>query len=193
MAFRSELKIVPYKVHGEEIRNIQRLIMHPKDKLSHQNWEHEITRGDCYVALRNCGHFSAYRSKWTTQERDDFALQHGVLFDSHFDLKDKTTTFFLEVDMGTEYWEKELNVKVEDYAGLMMSMPQQPMYALFVTDVKGNGEIANRLKSFAKCFKGHGRGQNFLVTAIDLFVDNPLGNIWANDRLPAPISLLTIP
>src|SRR5262249_17478595 len=126
-------------------------------------------------------------------ERYDFAQQHGVMFDSHFDLKDIRQTFFLEVDMGTEYWEKELNVKVQDYSGLMMSMPDQPMYALFVTQVKENGAIANRLRSFIQCFKNHGRGQNFLVTSVELFLDDPLGNIWANPKSDELLSLTTLP
>lgn len=193
MQKRGELKIVPYTLHGQQIRNIQRLIMLPKDKLSHQNWEHEITRGDCYVTLHNTGLLTGYRSRWSDGEKDDFAEQHGIYFDSHFDLKDNPATFFLEVDMGTEYWERELDLKVQDYSGLMLSMPQQPMYALFVTGVKENGLIASRLKSFGKCFKAHGRGQNFLVTPTELFLEDPLGAIWASERSTQPVSLTALP
>lgn len=150
-------------------------------------------RGDCYVALQNTGLLTGYRSMWSKEERTDFASRHGVYFDSHFDLKDQPNTFFLEVDMGTEYWENELDLKVQDYSGLMLSMPKQPMYALFVTQVRENGEISNRLKSFGKCFTAHGRKQNFLVTSTDLFLENPLGEIWASPRFPAPLSLTALP
>lgn len=193
MQHRGEIKIAPYTVHGKKIHAMPRLVMLPKEKLSYQNWEHEIMRGDCYVALHTTGLLTGYRSKWSDDEREDFAQKHGIYFDSHFDLKDMAHTFFLEVDMGTEYWEKELNLKVQDYSGLMMSVPQQPMYALFVTQVKENGQIANRLKSFCKCFTAHGRNQNFLVTSTDLFLDDPLGEIWANASLPAPVSLTALP
>jgi hypothetical protein len=180
-------------LHGKKIHAMPRMIMLPPDKLSYQNWEHEMTRGECYVALHRTELLTSYRSKWSDDEYDDFAKKHGVYFDSHFDLKDNRFTFFLEVDMGTEYWEKELNIKVQDYAGLMMSMPSQSIYALFVTSVRDNKDISNRLKAFGKCFRNHGRGLNFLVTPTDLFLDDPLGSIWAGDRFSQPVSLTALP
>ena len=193
MQKRGELKITPCTVHGKPIHAIPRLVMTSKDKLSHQNWEHEITRGYCYTTLYKTGLLTGYRSKWSDDERDDFAKRHKVYFDSHFDLKGIDHTFFLEVDMGTEYWEGDLNDKVENYAGLMQSLPQVPMYALFVTDVKSNGEILTRLKAFGKCFTKYGRKQNFLVTTIDKFLETPLGEIWGSERLTSPASLTDLP
>lgn len=171
---------------------MQRLVMLPKDKCSYQKWEHEIKRGDCYVALHKTGRLTGYRSKWSNEEFKDFAQRHGVYFDSHFDLADNPVTFFLEVDMGTEYWEDELNVKVAEYAGLMMSMPDKAIYCLFVAETKEGQKMSDRLRSFSRCFQAYGRGQRFLVTPVELFLDNPLGEIWASDQFSKPASLTAL-
>lgn len=193
MAERGDVKIVPCIMHGKAIAYIERLVMLEKEKPpSYQKWKHEITRGDCYVALHKTGSLTGYRSKWSADEYPVFAKQHGVYFDSHFDLQGVEQTFFLEVDMGTEYWENELDEKVLEYAGLMQSMPNKPVYCLFVTDVKETGSIANRLKGFCRCFHDHGRQQNFLATSLELFLDDPLGAIWAGDGLTKPASLTAL-
>lgn len=192
MVRRSEVKLAACTVHGKAIPQIKRLVMFPKDTLSYQKWEHEIARSDCYVSLHNTGKLTGYRSKWSKDERKDFADSHGVYFDSQFDLEGSKFTFFLEVDMGTEYWDNELNEKVEEYAGLAQSMPQNPFYVVFVAKSRTGTDRKERLKAFGNCFRQHGRGKNFVVTDLDLFIDNPLGKIFANERLTAPASLLEL-
>ena len=193
MANRGEIKIGIYTAHGRKIPQLPRLIMHPKDTLSPQKWEHEIARGNCYAALHNTGKLTGYRSAWTKDEREEFAKAHGVYFDSQFELQGSKYTFFLEVDMGTEYWDNELNEKVEEYASLAQSMPQHPFYAVFVANSKDGTDRRERLAAFGKCFQKYGRGKNFVVTDLDLFIDDPLGKIFANEKLTAPSSLFDLP
>lgn len=192
MVKRGEVKLAACTVHRKKIPQVKRLVMLPKDTLGYQNWDHEIYRGECYVALHQTGKLTGYRSKWSKEERDDFARAHGVNFDSQFELEGSKYTFFLEVDMGTEYWSNELDEKVKEYAGLAESMPQHPFYVVFAARSGSDSERRARLKAFADCFRQHGRGKNFVVTDIDLFIDDPLGKIFANDRLTAPASLLDL-
>jgi len=192
MAAREEVKIVPCRVHGKMIPQVPRLVMLKKEVLSYQKWAHEIARGECYVALHKTGKMTGYRSKWTQEEYRDFAKGHGVYFDSQFELEGSPFSFFLEVDMGTEYWKDELDEKVQEYAGLAESMPQHPFYTVFLA--KGNPEVsrADRLKAFGNCFKQHGRGANFIVSDLDLFLLDPLGDIFAANGYPKPASLLAL-
>lgn len=192
MVAREEVRLVPCVVHGKMIPQVPRLLMLKKEKLSYQKWEHEIARGDCYVALHRSGQLEGYRSKWTPKEYHAFAKAHGVNFDSQFELTGSKFTFFLEVDMGTEYWDNELDEKVKEYAGLAQSMPQYPFYAVFVAKSRAGVNRAERLKAFGECFRRNGRGANFVVTDLDLFTDDPLGKIFASDRLTVPVSLLDL-
>ena len=193
MVARAEIKLVPCKVHGKIIPQVPRLVMLSRETApSYQKWEHEIVRSACYVALHSTGKLIGYRSKWTTEEYREFAKSHGVYFDSQFELQGSKFTFFLEVDMGTEYWENELNEKVAEYAGLAQSMPQFPFYVVFVAKTREGTDRGARLKAFGQCFRQHGRGMNFVVTDLDLFTNNPLGKILASDRLTEPASLLDL-
>lgn len=166
--------------------------MLPKDTLSYQKWAHEIARSECYVALHGTGKLTGYRSQWSKEERQSFAEQHGVYFDSQFELEGSKLTFFLEVDMGTEYWDNELNEKVQEYAGLAESMPQYPFCVVFAAKSRPGSDRRDRLKAFGECFRQHGRGKKFVVTDLDLFTSDPLGKILASDRLTVPAGLLDL-
>jgi hypothetical protein len=193
MAKREELKTVPCKVQGKTIPQIPRLVMLRKEVApAYQNWSHEIARGDCYVALHKTGRLVGYRSKWSSEEHKEFAKGHGVYFDSQFELEGSPLTFFLEVDMGTEYWKDELNEKVEEYASLAQSMPQTPFYVLFLAKAKNEVPTAARLKAFGDCFRQYGRGQKFVVTDLELFTADPLAPLFAAQGFPAPKSLLEL-
>src|SRR6202012_5615979 len=117
-----------------------------------------------YLALHKTGKLTGYRSKWTKDEYNTFAKHHGVYFDSQFELEGSKATFFLEVDMGPEYWNNELDEKVREYAGLAESMPQYPFCVVFVAKTRPGVDRRERLKAFGSCFQAHGRGKNFVVT-----------------------------
>src|SRR5262249_54482586 len=151
---------VPCKLNDKVLTNMQYLIMLPKDKLSYQNWQHEIDRGELYVAFHKTSQVTTWRTKWDKDEWMTFAKQHSVRPDNMLELENCPYYFFIEVDRGSEFWSDELDKKIEDYAGLAASMPQNPFYVLFTLQVQGSTKIGDRAAAFRRKFQQLGRKGN---------------------------------
>jgi hypothetical protein len=194
MVDSGEVKLEEMKTNsGKRIRNIDKLAMFPKDKPpSVMGWQHEIDRGDVYVALHRTGKVTSYRWNWHIDEYRDFAKNHRLSPDGRFELEGSDKVFFLEVDRGTEFWTNELDEKISKYAGLQDSMPQTPFVVLFVVQVKMGMSIQERAERFRQTFKKLGRGHLFVITPHELFVKDPLGEVLDYYLSDEPATLLTL-
>jgi hypothetical protein len=187
-----ELQFVPCKLNGKVLTNLQYLIMLPKDKLSYQNWAHEIDRGDLYVAFHKTGRLTTWRTKWEHDEWIDFAKQHKVRPDNMMELEGLAFYFFIEVDRGSEFWSDELDTTIENYAGLADSMPQHPFYVLFTLQVRAGMDIRERAAAFRRKFAQLGRKHNFMIAPHSFVVKDPLGEVWDDYRSNEPVSLTSL-
>lgn len=189
-----EVKLVPCKTNSQKVlTNIDKLIMFPKDKPpSAMGWQHEIDRGDIYVALHKTGKLTSYRWNWDIEEYRDFAKGHRINPDGRFELEGSDKIFFLEVDRGTEFWTTELDVKIEKYAGLQDSMPQIPFAVLFTVQVKPGMNIKERARKFNAKFKELGRGHCFAISPHEYFIKDPLGDVLDHYRTNGPACLMTL-
>ena len=114
------VKMVKYK----NDKSVPALIMLPKENApALTNWDHEIDRGDFYVAYHLTGKITSFDSKWPIDEYRGYAKDHRIFFDSRMDLEGVAPFFFVEIERDTEIWET-LQEKVEKYVGLAESMPQ---------------------------------------------------------------------
>jgi hypothetical protein len=188
------IKIVPCTTNSGKVQtNIDKLIMFPKDTPpSSGGWQHEIDRGDAYVALHKTGKLTSYRWNWHIEEYRNFAKNHRIKPDARFELEGSSKIFFLEVDRGTEFWSNELDRKIEKYAGLQDSMPQIPFVVVFTVQVKSGMSIRERAAKFNSQFQQLGRGHCFLIAPHELFVKNPLGEVLDYYRTNDPVCLTTL-
>jgi hypothetical protein len=195
MVDSGEVKMEEMKTNsGKRIRNIDKLVMFPKDRPpSVMGWQHEIDRGDIYVAINKTGKVTSYRWNWHIDEYRGFAKDHRLNPDGRFELEGSPYVWFLEVDRGTEFWSNELDEKISKYAGLQDSMPQTPFVVIFVIQTKPGMSIQERAKRFNETFHQHGRGHRFCITPQQLFVKDPLTegvlDYYLSDE---PASLLTL-
>jgi hypothetical protein len=172
------------KVHG--------LIMLPKEKPpARTNWDHEIDRGDLYVAYQNTGKLMSFDSKWPIEEFRGYAKDHRILFDSRMELNGIEPFFFVEIERDTETWET-LEQKVSKYAGLADSMPQHPFYVLFTVQLTYSLDIKKKVDKFKDIIVRHGRQKNFLLGPHFMVVQDPLGYVWDDCRTEKPVSLLDL-
>jgi len=150
-----EVKLVPCKTNsGKVLTNVDKLIMFPKDKPpSVMGWQHEIDRGDIYVALHKTGKLTSYRWNWHIEEYRGFAKDHRLNPDGRFELEGSSKLFFLEIDRGTEFWSAELDIKITKYAGLQDSMPNQPFVVLFTIQTKPGMSVQERAAKFNDKFR----------------------------------------
>ena len=133
-----KLKVIKYKndksKHG--------LIMLTKEEPpALTNWDHEIDRGDFYVAYQNTGKLTSFDSKWPIEEFRGYAKDHRIFFDSRMELEGIKPFFFVEIERDTEVWET-LEQKIVKYAGLADSMPQNPFYVLFTVQLTGRARFS---------------------------------------------------
>jgi hypothetical protein len=189
-----EVKLIACKTNsGKVLTNVDKLIMFPKDKPpSVMGWQHEIDRGDLYVALHKTSKLTSYRWNWHIEEYRGFAKDHRLNPDSRFELEGSDKIYFLEVDRGTEFWSDELDTKIEKYAGLQDSMPQIPFVVLFTVQVKPGMSMKDRAAKFNQKFHELGRGHRFTVTPHSLFLTDPLGTVLDYYRTEEPASLLEL-
>lgn len=189
-----EVKLEEMKTNsGKRIRNIDKLVMFPKDRPpSVMAWQHEIDRGDVYVALHKTGKLTSYRWNWDLTEYRDFAKNHRLNPDGRFELEGSDLVYFLEVDRGSEFWTNELDEKISKYAGLQDSMPQNPFAVLFTVQVKPGMSIQERARRFNEAFRQHGRGHRFAITPHHIFLGSPLGEVLDTYLSDEPASLLTL-
>jgi Replication-relaxation len=189
-----EVKLVPCKTNsGKTLTNVDKLIMSPKDKPpSVMGWQHEIDRGDIYVALHKTGKLTSYRWKWHIDEYRGFAGAHKLQPDGRFELEGSDKMFFLEVDRGTEFWSDELDTKIEKYAGLQDSMPNQPFVVLFTIQVKAGMSVRERAAKFNQKFHELGRGHCFAIAPHSMFLTDPLGFVLDCYLSDEPSSLLLL-
>jgi len=194
MADSGEVQVAECKTNsGKRLKFVDNLIMLPKDRPpSVMGWQHEIDRGDIYVALHKTGKLTSYRWKWHPTEYQGFAKLHKLYPDGRFELQGSDYIFFLEVDRGTEFWSDELNTKIEKYAGLQDSMPQNPFVVVFVIQAKPGMDIKERAANFRSAFGELGRGHKFVITPHQLFLKDPLGDVLDYYRSDEPTSLLTL-
>ena len=189
-----EVKLVPCKTNsGKTLTNIDKLIMFPKDKApSTMGWQHEIDRGDLYVALHKTGKLTSYRFNWHIDEYRGFAKDHRLNPDSRFELEGSDRIFFLEVDRGTEFWTNELDEKISKYAGLQDSMPQNQFVVLFTLQAKPGMDLKERAEKFRDKFQQLGRGHLFVITPHALFLKDPLAPALDFYKSDEPCSLLSL-
>jgi len=195
MVDSGEVKLEEMKTNsGKRIRNIDKLVMFPKDRPpSVMGWQHEIDRGDIYVALHKTGKLTSYRWNWHIEEYRNFARNHRLNPDGRFELDGSPYVYFLEVDRGSEFWTNELEEKIQKYAGLQDSMPQTPFVTLFIIQAKPGMDIKERASRFNRAFTEHGRGHRFAITPHQLFLSNPLAEgILDFYKTDEPVSLLTL-
>jgi hypothetical protein len=167
--------------------------MFPKDKApSVMGWQHEIDRGDIYVALHKTGKLTSYRWNWHIDEYRGFAKDHKLNPDGRFELEGSDKIFFLEVDRGTEFWANELDEKIKKYAALQDSMPQNPFVVRFSVQVKSGMSIKERAEKFNQQFRQLGRGHCFVIAPHSLFLKDPLGEVLYHYNSDEPASLLTL-
>jgi hypothetical protein len=194
MVAYGEIEFVPCKLQGKVLTNIQYLVMLKGDRApSYQNWAHEIARGEYYVAFHRTGRVAMWRTKWHKDEWEDIGKKHKIRFDNLMELTDCPYLFFIEVDMGTEFWSDELEEKIINYAGLADSMPQVPFYVLFPLQVKAGMSIKERAKAFNRKFAAHGRGHSFMIAPHEFLVKDPFGPVWDDYRSNEPVSLAELP
>jgi Replication-relaxation len=179
MADTGEVKLEACKTNsGKVLTNVDKLIMFPKDRPpSAMGWQHEIDRGDIYVALHKTGKVIGYRHNWHIDEYRGFAKSHKLNPDGRFELEGSSKLFFLEVDRGTEFWSNELDTKIEKYAALQDSMPQNPFVVLFTIQTKPGMSIKDRASKFNDKFHELGRGHQFAISPHEMFLKDPLGNV----------------
>jgi hypothetical protein len=189
-----QIKLVPCRTNSGKVQtNVDKLIMFPKDKPpSVMGWQHEIDRGDIYVALHKSGKLTSYRWNWHIEEYRGFAKNHRLNPDGRFELEGSDKIYFLEVDRGTEFWSTELDVKIEKYAALQDSMPQNPFAVLFTVQVKPGMSIRERAAKFNAKFHELGRGHSFAIAPHSFFLQNPLGDVLDHYRSDEPTSLFSL-
>lgn len=183
-----KLKVVRYKndksAHG--------LIMLPKEEpTALTNWDHEIDRGDFYVAYQNTGKLTSFDSKWPIEEFRGYAKDHRIFFDSRMELEGIKPFFFVEIERDTEVWET-LQQKIIKYAGLADSMPQNPFYVLFTVQLTYSQSIQKKAAKLRALIENHGRGKNFLMGPHSMVIADPLGKVWDDSRSDEPVSLLDL-
>jgi hypothetical protein len=167
--------------------------MFPKDKPpSVMGWQHEIDRGDIYVALHKTGKLTSYRWNWHIEEYRGFAKNHKLQPDGRFELEGTEKIIFLEVDRGTEFWSNELDAKIEKYAGLQSSMPQNSFVVLFTIQTKPGMSIQERAQKFNQRFRELGRGHCFTIAPHGMFLKEPLGDVLDYYCSDEPESLLSL-
>lgn len=193
MLERKEIEFVPCKLQGKILTNIQYLVMLKGERApSYQNWAHEISRGEYYVAFHKTGKVVMWRTKWHKDEWQEIGKKHKIRFDNLMELADTPPLFFIEVDMGTEFWSDELEEKIVNYAGLADSMPPGSFYVLFPLQVRAGMGIRERAKAFNRKFEQHGRGHNFMIAPHELLVADPMGLVWDDYRSNEPVSLTSL-
>lgn len=189
-----EVKLVPCRTNsGKVLTNVDRLIMFPKDRSpSAMGWQHEIDRGDIYVALHKAGKLTSYRWNWHIEEYRGFAKNHRLNPDARFELEGSDKLFFLEVDRGTEFWSEELDTKIDKYARLQVSMPQNPFVVLFTLQAKPGMSIRERALKFNQKFHELGRGFCFAIAPHSMFLEDPLGPVLDCYLRDEPARLTTL-
>jgi Replication-relaxation len=141
---------------------------------SKHNWDHEIDRGDLYVAFKKTGKVLIWNSKWDIDEWKDFALKAGVKYDCRAELEGVRQTIFFEVDRGG-MTATTLKKKLDKYVRLS-EMVSDPFVVVLTLQARF-GTLKNRAMLLLDMISKFNRGRQFLVTPHQLIVKDPLGDV----------------
>jgi hypothetical protein len=155
-----------------------------------QNWDHEIARGDVYVAFQKTNLLTHWDSSWDISEYHNFAKNHRINYDMRMELEGSDMVYFWEVDMGSETRHELIN-KIEKYAGLQDSMPQNP-FAVLIAIETSNEAMQKKLQRVVGWCKEHGRGHRFLVGSLESLTARPLGDLFVDSRNVEAVSVLNV-
>lgn len=169
---RDEKLVTSFKLRDKSIPDLWALAGDYQP--SKHNWEHEIDRGDLYVAFKKTGKVQVWNSKWDTDEWKDFARKVGVKYDCRMELEGVNQTIFFEVDRGGMS-PKTLKDKMQSYIELaeVVSDP----FIVILTLQSRYGNLRARAESILDMLETLKRGRQFLITPHGKIVENPLGDV----------------
>lgn len=162
-----------------------------KGQVSASNWWHVLEQGQLYVIFHNTGKVTAWHSMWPKKELEDFARAHKLYPDNFLELVNVDCRFPIELDRGKEDW-PQLEEKVEKYAGLMQSMPQNLMCPIFLMQPGYRTDLQAAGHKMISIIRRLGRDQKFLVAPYALVVDDPLGAVYDDCYTAVPRSPLDV-